>query len=112
MRGKVEPHVFAKFESLNCYANLDFYNEDLKHHLRVDKDHHFIVEDETQFGATLGQSDVMRNFVSLLSNSPFIDNLFMMVAIPLIPDVVFRPPSLTKEEDTTIYRKLGTQFCR
>ena len=105
MRGNVEPHDSAKFESLNCYANLDFYNEDLKSHLRVHKDHRFIVEDKPQFGVTLRQSDVIRNFVSLLLNSAFIDNLFMMVAIPLIPDVVFRPPSLTKEEDAQLYEE-------
>ena len=90
MRGHVEPHVFAKFESLNCYANLDFVNKNPKPRLRFDKDHRFIVEDETQFGATLRESDVIRNLVSLLSNSPFIDNLYMMVSVHLIPDYVIR----------------------
>ena len=101
----VEPHVFAKFESLNCYANLDFDDENLEPRLRVDKDHGFIVEDGISFGTTLRQSDVIRNFVSLLSHSPFIDHLYMMVAIPLTPDVVFRPRSLTKEEDALLEKE-------
>ena len=91
MRGCVEPHTFAKFESLMFYVNLEFDNEDLEPRLRVDKDHRFVVEDETQVGATLGQADVIRNLVSLLSNSPFIDCLYILVAISLIPDFVFSP---------------------
>ena len=105
MSGHVEAHVFAKFESLNCFAHLDFDNEDSKPRLRVDKDHGFVVEDETQFGATLRQSDVIRNFVSLLSNSPYIDYLHMFVAIPLRPDLVSVPRSLTKEEDAQLYKR-------
>ena len=103
-RGYVDAHVFAKFESLNCYAKFDFDNEDLEPHLRVDKDHRFVIEDETRFGATLQQSDVIRNFVSLLSNSLFIDNLIMMVAIPVIPDIVFRWTS-TDEEDALLKKE-------
>ena len=67
MRDSVEPHTFARFESLMFYVNLDLDKEDLKPRLRVNKDHRFAVEDITQFGATLRQSDAIRNFVSLLS---------------------------------------------
>lgn len=102
VRGNVEPHIFAKFESLNCYINLDFDNEDLEPHLRVDKDHGFVDEDEAQFSAALRQSDVIRNFVSLLSNSPFINHLYMMVAIPVIPEYT---RSLTWEEDSLLKKQ-------
>ena len=102
MRGSVEPHTFAKFESLMFYVNLDFDNEDLEPLLRNGKDHRFVVEGETQFGATIRQSDVIWNFVSLLSNSPFIDCLYILVAISLIPDFVFSPRPLTKEEDALL----------
>ena len=81
MRDCVEPHTFAKFESLMFYVNFEFDNEDLESRLRVDKDHHFVVEDETQVSATVRQADVIRNFVSLLSNLPFIDCLYVLVAI-------------------------------
>ena len=103
--GHVEAHVFAKIESLNCYANLDFDNKDLKPCLRVEKGHGFVAEDETQFGATLRQSDVIRNFVRLVSNSPFIDSLRMMIAIPLIPDVVSMQRTLTREEDARMLKE-------
>ena len=105
MRGHVEPHVFAKFESLNCYANLDLVNKNPKSCLRFDKGHRFMVEDETKFGATLRQSDVIRNLVSLLSNWPFIDNLYMMVAVHLMLDYVSTRRYLTKEEDALLYKE-------
>ena len=48
---------------------------------------------------------MIQNFVSLLSNSPCIDSLFMMIAIPLISDVAFRPRSVTKAGDALLYKE-------
>ena len=53
--------------------------------LRIDSNCHFAVEDDVQFGATMRQSNVIRNLVSLLSNSPIISCLEVELYFTLTP---------------------------
>ena len=105
MSGDIEPHVFAKFERLHFHADFDFENAEIQPPVKIDKDHRFVAEHEIRFGANLRRSDVIWNFVSLLSNSPFINRLVVHVGFSLTPKFEFRPPPLTVEEDESEFQE-------
>ena len=101
MSSDIEPHVFAKFERLYFHADFDFENAEIQTPVRIDQNHCFVTEHENRFSANLRRSDVIRNFVCLLSNSPFINRLIVHVEFSLTPEFEFRPEPLTVEEDAS-----------
>ena len=111
MSGDIEPYVFAKFERLYFHADFDFENAEIQPPVRIDDNHRFVAEHENRFGANLRRSGVIRNFVSLLSSSPFINRLVVHVEFSLTPEFEFRLEPLTVEENASEcqeYIKSGT----
>ena len=99
MNGDMEPHIFARFQRLffDAWINFDDYN--VEPPLTIDRSGRFAEDDEIRLGATMRQSNMIRTLVSLLSNSPSIDHLYVLLSSDLPPGYDWGPEPSTEEEE-------------
>lgn len=99
MNGDMEPHIFARFQRLFFDAWINFDDYDVEPPLRIDRSGRFDKEDEIRLGATMRQWNMIRNLVSLLSNSPSINRLDVLLSSDMPLGYESGPEPLTKEEE-------------
>ncbi len=99
LNGDMEPHIFARFQRLSIDIWFDFDNGYVKPPLSIDRSGHFAGEDEVRFGATIRQSNVIRDLVSLLSNSPVINHLQLELWFDMAAGYESGPKPSTEEAE-------------
>ena len=97
--GDMEPHIFARFQRLTIDIWFDFEHGYVEPPLSIDRSGLFADGDEVRFGATIRQSNVIRDLVSLLSNSPVINHLDVHLWFEMAAGYESGPEPLTEEAE-------------
>jgi hypothetical protein len=84
MSGKMDPHVFARFQRVLFDANFDFEHTQMVE-LWIDDDTHVVnSEDAEKYKQLLRTSTVMKDFVELISKSPLITTLEISLEVEVM----------------------------
>jgi hypothetical protein len=100
MGGLLDPHVFARFRNILFEASFDYL-----HMQSVDfwiDDETFVVnpEDAADFRRLMRKSPIMKDFVKILSNSPFISRLCVRLGMEIMPRSNFMDEEMDTDGDT------------
>jgi hypothetical protein len=100
MRGLLDPHVFARFRNIlfdACFDYLQMHYVDFW----ID-DETFVVnpEDAANFRKLVRTSPIMKDFVKILSNSPFISTLSIQLGVEVMAASNFMEQEMDDESDT------------
>ncbi|KAH8588601.1 hypothetical protein B0O99DRAFT_356299 [Bisporella sp. PMI_857] len=87
MEGRMEPHVLARFRRIHFYATFSYlHTENIKLQVLDELDactvhpHH-----AAEYKKILRASPIMKNFVRVLSNSPYIMSLRISLLVQIMP---------------------------
>jgi len=99
MDGKMDPHVFARFQKV--YFDANFNAEHTQHYqLWIDDDTHVVKrEDAELFVDTLRRSTVMTDFVELISKSPCIMNLEVVLEVEMMVNSNLMMEEMSNDDD-------------
>ena len=89
MNGRMDPHVFARFENLSLDVDFDFtlwINTRGVRSIRIDMNHIVNVDDCEHFGRVLRQTSLFRDLKVILSHSPTIKHLLVVVKVAVRAD--------------------------
>jgi hypothetical protein len=97
--GKMYPHVFARFQKIYFDANFDFeHTQNVE--LWIDDSTHIIrKEDGDVFQQTLRESTIMKDFVKLLSQSPVINSLEIVLEVEVMTNSNLMMEEVDEQDD-------------
>jgi hypothetical protein len=89
MNGRIDPHVFARFQNVSLDVDFDFtlfINPRGVRSIRIDMNHIVNVDDCEHFERVLRQTTVFRDLKVILSHSPTIKHLLVVVKVAVRTD--------------------------
>jgi hypothetical protein len=89
MNGRMDPHVFARFGTVSLDVDFDFtlwISPRGVRTIRIDKNHIVNVDDCEHFDRVLRQTSLFQDLKVILSNSPAIKHLLVIVKIAVRAD--------------------------
>lgn len=82
MDGRMEPHIFARFQKVELSMDLDWSLGEM--HINLDADYNVHSNDAADFTAGLQKSTFLGGFVAVLSNTPFVRHLTVSLGIDIM----------------------------
>jgi 5'(3')-deoxyribonucleotidase len=89
MNGRIDPHVFARFQNVSLDVDFDFtlfINPRGVRSIRIDMNHIVNVDDCEHFERVLRQTTIFRDLKVILSHSPTIKHLVVVVKVAVHTD--------------------------
>lgn len=107
MGGKMDPHVFARFQKVFFDANFDVEHTQAVE-LWIDDDTHVVrAEDAERYKQLVRGSTVMTDFVELISKSPLITSLEMSLEVEIMANSALMMQEMgSEDEDEETEQKL------
>jgi len=86
--GKLEPHVFSRFTHLSLELYLEFCPGEFPRYqpMSIDSGLNINPKHRTKFIKFLRRTNIIRDFVTIISNSPRIHHLYITLQIRAMPD--------------------------
>jgi hypothetical protein len=85
--GKMEPHVFSRFTHVSLDLYFDFWPGDFPRYqpMWIDSELNIKPEHRVKFSKFLRRTRIIRDFITLISNSPRIGELYITLSIRAMP---------------------------
>jgi hypothetical protein len=99
MDGKMDPHVFARFQKVYFDANFDFEHTQAVE-LWIDDDTHVVrLEDAERYKLLVRTSTIMKDFVELISQSPLIMGLEVSLEVEIMVNSTLMSQEMSSADD-------------